>query len=89
MTTERESLIEFPCDFPIKIFGLANTEFEMATYSIIHKHVPDLPETAIKMRHSKDKKYLSLTITVRVGSQEHLDAIYLELNAHDAILMTL
>ncbi|MDF2868271.1 MAG: hypothetical protein K0S11_1741 [Gammaproteobacteria bacterium] len=89
MIEERETLLEFPCDFPIKVFGLANAEFESVAYTIVRKHVSELAENAIAMRYSKDSKYLALTIVVKVSSQAQLDAIYSELSAHKAILMAL
>lgn len=85
----QKPLLEFPCDFAIKIFGLANDTFEITALSIIQKHVPTFNETAIKSRHSKDGKYLALTIEVHVASQEQLDAIYRELSANPQILMAL
>lgn len=89
MIEERKTLLEFPCDFPIKVFGLANAEFESAAYTIVHKHIAELAENAITMRYSKDNKYLALTILVTVSSQAQLDTIYSELSAHKAILMAL
>lgn len=89
MSEGRETLIEFPCNFPIKVFGLANIEFESAVYTIVHKHVPKLAEDSIAMRYSKDNKYLALTITVHVVSQAQLDAIYIELSANDTVMMVL
>lgn len=82
-------LLEFPCHFPIKVFGLANDSFELAVLTIVHKHVAKLAEDAISMRHSKDKKYLALTIRVEVNSQPQLDGLYRELTAHSEILTVL
>jgi len=89
MSFERETLLEFPCDFPIKVFGLASSEFEAAAYAIVRKHAPTLAENALTMRYSKDNKYLALTIMVKASSQAQLDAIYSELSSHPEIMMVL
>ena len=34
-------------------------------------------------------KYLGLTVTIQARSHEQLDALYLELNAHPAVVMIL
>jgi len=84
-----ESLLKFPCDFVIKVFGLASDEFEVAVLSIIRKHVSELREDALRFRPSKDGKYTALTITVRAESKEQLDNIYRDLTANSLVLMAL
>ncbi len=89
MTETNEPLLQFPCDFVIKIFGVASDEFELAVLTIIRKHVAELRETAIRSRPSKDGKYLALSITVHAESKEQLDDIYRELSADPLVLMAL
>lgn len=79
----------FPCEFPIKVFGIRSDEFEINVLSIIRKHVPDLKENAIQNRSSKEGKYLALTITLFVESREQLDAIYQDLTKSPYVLMAL
>jgi putative lipoic acid-binding regulatory protein len=87
--TDKTTLLEFPCEFTIKIFGLASDEFEINALSIIHKHIPALAENAISSRPSKDGKYVALNVTMHVESKALLDEIYSELNANTHIIMTL
>jgi putative lipoic acid-binding regulatory protein len=89
MTDDKDTLLEFPCDFPIKVMGHATDEFETLVLSIITKHVETLKENAIRTRHSKDGKYLSITITINVNCKEQLDNIYLELTESEHILFVL
>jgi putative lipoic acid-binding regulatory protein len=92
MTTESENnapLLTFPCEFPIKVMGYANDHFETAVLSIIRKHVPHLKENALQNRLSKNGKYLAITISITADSKEQLDAIYLDLNQEESVLMTL
>ncbi len=87
MTEKDESLLEFPCDFPIKAVGRACENFDALVYSLVSPHAPDLGENAITTRASSQGNYLSVTITVRATSREQLDAIYRELTACEQIMM--
>jgi uncharacterized protein len=83
------SLLHFPCEFVIKIFGAATNEFELQALTIIRHHIKDLAENSIKSRNSKDGKYLALTITLPIDSREQLDEIYKELSSNPHVLMVL
>lgn len=88
MSTQ-ETLLEFPCSFPIKAMGLADAEFEARVIELVRKHAPDLGEGAVRSVDSKGGKYLSVTITVQATSREQLDNIYRELTACEQVLMAL
>ena len=84
-----KSALTFPCDFPLKILGWANEDLESIVVQIVHKHVPNLTEAAIRTRKSQAEKYISITINFEATSQEQLDKLYQELNNHPKVLMTL
>ena len=84
-----DNILEFPCEFPIKVMGPANIEFEGLVVSLIRKHYPQLGEAAITSRYSKDNTYISMTITINATSQEQLDAIYQDLSAEKKVLLAL
>ena len=86
---EEETLLEFPCDFPIKAMGLAVENFDSRVVGIIRKHVDDLHEGAITTRSSKGGKYLSVTVVVQATSKKQLDNIYMELTADEQVIMAL
>ena len=88
MTTS-ESLLQFPCDFPIKVVGHHHVEFEAQVVARVRAYAPDLGEGAVRSRPSQGDKYLAVTVTVRATSQEQLDAIYRELSGWDRVLMVL
>jgi putative lipoic acid-binding regulatory protein len=89
MSEEKKSALTFPCEFPIKVFGIASEQFEEAVLAIVKKYNPDLADTAINKRPSKDGKYFALTVLVNVDSQETLDKIYQDLTASPLVLMSL
>ncbi len=86
---EGETLLEFPCAFPIKAMGLACDELEIAVIEIINRHVDDLGEGAVRTRPSKNGKYLAITITVTAHSKQQLDAIYVDLSACEHVSIAL
>lgn len=84
-----ESLLEFPCDFPIKIMGKRHDGFAQAVTEIVLRHAPDFDVAAVEMRLSKGGNYLSLTCTLRATSKAQLDALYLELTQHPDVKVVL
>ena len=86
---KRETLIEFPCDFPLKIMGATDAGFAQAIVEVVLKHAPDFDPASVEMRPSKAGNYLSLTCTIRAVSQAQLDALYRELTAHPMVKVVL
>ena len=84
-----ESLIEYPCDFPIKIMGKAEQDFTRITLEIVKHHAPDFDETSMEIRSSKGGNYLSITCTIRATSRDQLDALYRALTGHPKVAMVL
>ncbi len=87
--SEQESLIEFPCDFPIKIMGEMRDDFAEIIVAVIHNQLPDFDSSRVEMRASSGGKYISLTCTVHVTSRPQLDNIYRALTAHPMVKITL
>ncbi len=85
----RPTLIEFPCDFPLKIMGASAADFAQAVAAVVARHAPDFDPAAMEMRASSAGHYLSLTCTVRAVSQEQLDALYRDLTAHPMVKVVL
>ena len=85
----RPTLIEFPCEFPLKIMGASVPAFAKTIVAVVLKHAPDFNAASVEMRPSKAGNYLSLTCTVRAVSQAQLDALYLELTAHPMVKVVL
>jgi uncharacterized protein len=89
MTTPRDSLIEYPCDFPLKIFGETQPDFAQAVAAIVLAHAPDFDVASIEMRSSSHARYISLTCTIRATSREQLDNLYRDLSSHPMVKMVL
>ena len=84
-----ETLLEFPCDFPIKIMGRESSEFRALARALVEKHTGPITDDAIHSALSRNESFVSVTITVNAQSQQQLDDIYREITSHDEVLMAL
>ncbi len=84
-----ESLLEFPCDFPIKMMGRQSDEFRAIARALVEKHTGPLDDSAIQSALSRNGRFVSITVTVRAKSRQQLDAIYRDVTAHNDVLMAL
>lgn len=87
--SEQETLLEFPCSFPIKVFGEKSEAFEAAVITIVNRHCEALAEGAVVSRESSGGRYLAMTITIEAHSKQQLDNIYQELTSHTLVKMAL
>lgn len=78
----RETLIEFPCDFPIKVMGETHHDFSPEMIKTIQTLQPKFNASNVETRSSSAGKYTSLTCSCYVESQHQLDDIYRALTSH-------
>lgn len=86
---DQETLLEFPCAFPLKIMGKAEDALAQVVLEIVTRHAPDFDGAAMEMRASSAGKYVSLTCTVTATSKPQLDALYRELSGHPLVKVVL
>ncbi|MBC7697026.1 MAG: DUF493 domain-containing protein [Bacteroidia bacterium] len=82
-------LIDFPCEFPIKVMGEMQESFTETIIGLIQTIVPAFSAKNVEMRASSGGKYISLTCTVHVVSQAQLDDIYRVISAHPLVKFSL
>ena len=85
----RQSLLEFPCDFPIKIMGARVDGFAQAVIEVVLRHAPDFDPAGAEMRPSSKGNYLAITCTFRAVSQLQVDTMYRELTSHPMVKVVL
>jgi uncharacterized protein len=84
-----QSLITYPCVFPIKVMG-ANVPGYVDAMTAVAKAFDPLLDTAlIEARASKGGKYMGLTLSVNVVSREQLDELYRTLSTHPMVKVVL
>ena len=74
MASYKDTLLEFPCDFPIKIMGKAEDTFAEVVINIVTKHAPDFDATRMELRASSGGNYLSVTCTIVAQSKTSIAA---------------
>lgn len=84
-----ESLLTFPCDFPIKIMGKANPELKHEVLKILAEHAPEFKAENLTINESKGGNYHALTATIHAKSKAQLDVIYQALTDHKLVIMAL
>ena len=84
-----QSLIEYPCDFPVKVMGLKADGFHEAICGIAARHDPFFEAAKVEVRDSSGGRYQGLTLTITATSREQLDALYRELTGHAMVKVVL
>lgn len=85
----KESLIEYPSQFPIKVMGVKADGFVHAITLIAEQFDPNFDASTIELRNSKAGNYLGVTITVTATSREQLDDLYRALSGHPMVKVVL
>lgn len=83
--TPEETLIEFPCDFFIKVMGETSEDFANQMVQVIQAHEPKFDASKVDMRASSGGRFISLTCNVYVTSKIQLDNIYRALSEHPQV----
>jgi putative lipoic acid-binding regulatory protein len=84
-----ETLLEFPCRFPIKIMVRSDVEAQPLVMEVVAPHTESLSADDIVVRSSKEGKFLAITVHVEATSKAQLDTIYQALTDHEHVLMSL
>ncbi len=86
---QKDSLLDFPCQFPIKMMGRDGDRFRRTAIALVEEHTGKLEESAIRSAPSSKGNFLSITVTIAAQSQDQLDNIYRALSDHEEILVAL
>ncbi len=86
---ESDSLIKYPCEFPIKVMGKQNPELAQVLTAIVLEFDPAFDAATVEMRPSKGGNYIGLTFNVNATSREQLDGLYRALHGHPLVSVVL
>jgi len=84
-----DSLLQFPCDFPIKVMGKNVPIFTQHICDLICRHAPDFDPASLEIRASSKANYIGLTATIRAHSRTQLDDLYRALTADPLVKIVL
>lgn len=85
----RDSLIDFPSRFPIKVMGAKADGFVHAMTAIAKQFDPTFDAATVELRDSKAGNYLGITLTIHATSREQLDELYRTLSTHPMVKVVL
>lgn len=81
-----ESVIVYPCAFPIKVMGIQDDSFEAQIVALTMSLDPQFDaDQHLERRPSSSGKYMGLTVTVMATSREQLDALYRAYTGHPLV----
>lgn len=85
-----EDVLKFPCSFTIKIMGVNVPELISEVAAIVGSKSSSFdPQQDIVTKLSRNGNYLSVNATIMAESRQQLDEIYLALNNHELVKITL
>lgn len=85
----KESLIEYPSKFPIKVMGDDAEGFVQSVTKIAEEFDPTFDASTVELRKSTGGKYLGVTVTITATSREQLDNLYRALSSHPMVKVVL
>ena len=85
----KDSLIEYPSRFPVKVMGVKADGFVHALTAIAEEFDPSFDASTIELRPSAKGNYLGVTLTIMATSREQLDGMYRALAANPLVKVVL
>jgi putative lipoic acid-binding regulatory protein len=85
----KDSLIEYPSVFPIKVMGAMVDGFAEALCQVARQFDPCFDATTLELRPSKGGNYLGVTLHITATSREQLDDLYRALTSHPMVKIVL
>jgi putative lipoic acid-binding regulatory protein len=78
--------LDYPIDYAFKIMGLADDGFAEHARRIVERVVGSAPAEQVVIRTSARGKYHSVTVTVRLASEEQRRAVYQALHDDERVV---
>jgi len=88
-TSQQETLLEFPCSFPVKAMGRDEEGFVALVTDIVLAHAEMHANDEITTNSSGSGKFISVTVTIEALSKDQLDRIYQDLTDCEQVLVAL
>ncbi len=86
---EKPPVIEFPCEYPVKVMGDADDNFQALVVEVVRKHAPDLDESRITVRDSSKGTFRSVTVIINATGKPQLQALFDDLKATGKVKMVI
>ena len=77
----KKDIFNFPCEYPIKVLGENQPDFEKTVCNIVGTHTGKLHANQTTIKYSSKGKYTSLTVRIIATSRQQLDDISQDLQS--------
>ena len=84
-----DTLLEFPCRFPVKAIGANVDGFEALVRRIVLTHAESYEGVGVTTNTSGAGRYVAVTVTIVATSKDQLDRIYQDLTDCEQVLIAL
>lgn len=84
-----ETLMEFPCAFPLKVFVKPEDDIEQQILDLLEPHVGKLPRSACQRKISRTGKYMALTVNFTATSKPQVNAVFAALHDSPLVVMSM
>jgi putative lipoic acid-binding regulatory protein len=81
------SLLTFPATLTLRAMGHNHPGFPGRVLAALQTCQPDLGESAVNVRPSREGKYLAVTVRVTVEDQAKLDGLYQSLRGVEGLIL--
>lgn len=88
-TTPKEPLLQYPCDYPIKVIGNNSEPFVDKVTEIIKTHFPALDASRIQHTQSANGKFISISVVLHLNCEEELQQAYQAIKTVPGLKMVL
>ena len=88
-TKDNAPLIEFPCDYPIKVLGSADPQLHQHVLQVMDTHAPGFDRSKIAIRDSSKGKWQSITVVITATGKPQLEEIFADLKTSSRVKMVL
>ena len=89
MKESNGDVLEFPCRYPVKAMVRTSAEARHAVLTAVARHSDFSHREDVRVRPSRNGRFESITVTIQADSRAHLEAVYEDVRALDAVVMTL
>lgn len=81
--------IEFPCNYPIKVVGVATEQLRLTVLEVMSRHVDGFSDSQMQVVESSKGNYQSYRITFKATGEAQLQLIFRELMQSGHVKMVL
>jgi putative lipoic acid-binding regulatory protein len=82
-------LLQYPCDYPIKVMARASPELRATLDPILARHGGPAALANVTERPSKQAHFVGVTYVIRAHGEAQIAALFAELKTCPAVLMVI